>query len=158
MRCPICGCKIKEEFMCPYCKITGTQVKDASNKEAKKRIKEKNTKEVYNSTYLPKDVNNTRLLLCGLLGGFLGIHQMYVGKYKTGLFYAFSFMIPVILFILSTYVWKTVQVLQILTKIGYFFAGIIVFLWISDVFRILFKSFSIPVVLGNERFKKETKK
>ena len=44
MKCPICGCKMKEEFMCPFCKITGEQVRNVSNKEAIKRIKTKDTK------------------------------------------------------------------------------------------------------------------
>ena len=157
MKCPICGCKMKEEIMCPYCKITGHQVKEASNKEAKQRIKNKDTKEVYNSSYLPKDVNNTRLLLCALLGGFIGVHQMYVGKYKTGIFYAFGFMVPLIFFILSKYIFQTSAVLQTITVVGYALAAIITFSWVSDIFKILFKSFSIPVVLGTEKFEKEKK-
>ena len=96
MKCPICGCKMKEEFMCPFCKITGEQVRNASNKEAIKRIKTKDTKEVYTSSYLPKDVNNTRLMLTCLFGGVFGVHQFYTGKYKTGFFYLFSFFYSII--------------------------------------------------------------
>ncbi len=155
MKCPICGCKMKEEFMCPYCKITGDQVKNASNKEAKERIKKKDTKEVYNSTYLPKDVNNTRLLLLTLFGGFLGIHQSYVGKWKTGLFYCFGFMIPLIFFVLSTYIFVENKILQYMSQVGYVFAALVIFLWIADFFKVCFKSFSIPVVLEEGNVKKE---
>lgn len=158
MKCPICGCKMKEEFMCPYCKITGDQVKNASNKQAKEKIKRKDVKEVYISTYLPKDVNNTRLLLLTLFGGFLGIHQLYVGKLKTGLFYCFGFMIPLILFALSSYIFIGNGFLNILSQVGYIFAAVVIFLWIADFFKVCFKAFPIPVVLGDGNVKKEKQK
>lgn len=158
MKCPICGCKMKEEFMCPFCKITGEQVRNASNQEALKRIKKKDTKEVYMSSYLPKDVNNTRLLVIALLGGFLGIHQLYVGKYKTGLFYAISSFFSILFFVLSHYIFKGVVWLEYLMNFGYMLGAVIMFCWISDVIKILFRSFSIPVVLGEIQYNKKEKK
>jgi len=157
MKCPICGCKMKEEFMCPYCKVTGQQVKDASNKEAKERIKRKDTKEVYNSTYLPKDVNNTRLMLIALFGGFFGVHQFYVGKIKTGFFYLFLAFFLFIFYILSKMIFVGNVTLNYFCSFGYILCGIVLFMWIADFFKICFKSFPIPVVLGETRFKKGKK-
>lgn len=158
MKCPICGCKMKEEFMCPYCKVTGQQVKDASNKEAKERIRKKDTKEVYNSTYLPKDVNNTRLMLISLFGGMFGAHQFYVGKYKMGFFYLFSTFLGLIFYVLSSMIFKENLVLKYFRSFGVLLCAIILFMWISDFFKVCFRSFSIPVVLGETRFKKEEKR
>lgn len=158
MKCPICGCKMKEEFMCPFCKITGEQVRNASNSEAKERIRRKDTKEVYNSSYLPKDVNNTRLMLIALFGGAFGIHQFYVGKYKTGLFYMLSFLYAVIFYALSWLLFPGVVVLEYFMDFGLLLAALIILLWISDFFKICFKSFSIPVVLGEVKFTKKGKK
>ena len=100
---------MKEEFMCPYCKITGEQVKNASNKEAKARIKKRDTKEVYSSSYMPKDVNRTRLWLVNFFGGFLGLHQFYVGKWKWGLYSILSFVYVLIFHALSFYIYKDNQ-------------------------------------------------
>lgn len=159
MKCPICGCKMKDEFMCPYCKITGKQVRNASNKEAKERIKKGDTKEIYSSSYLPRDVNNTRLLVAVLLGGIFGVHQFYVGKKKTGFFYLFSFMLGFISYVLSDMVFKDVIFLKYVMNVGIMFSALIIFLWISDIFKVLFKSFSIPVVLADvDYIEKETSK
>ena len=159
MKCPICGCKMKDEFMCPYCKITGRQVRNASNKEARERIKKGDKKEVYSSTYLPRDVNNTRLLVAVLLGGLFGVHQFYVGKNKMGFFYLFSFLLGFISFVLSDMIFKDVVFLKYIMNVGLMLAALIIFLWISDIFKILFKSFSIPVVLADvDYIEKEARK
>ena len=158
MKCPICGCKMKEEFMCPYCKITGQQVKDASNKKAKERIKEKNIKEVYNSTYLPSDVNNTRLMLIALFGGIFGVHRFSVGKYKSGLFCTIATCFTMIFYVLSRILYPNNLILEYFCSFGYVLGAVVLFMWISDFFKIVFKSYSMPVVLGSVRFKKEDKK
>jgi len=153
MKCPICGCKMREEFMCPYCKITGEQVRNASNKKAKERIRKKDTKEVYSSSYMPKDVNRTRLLLVNLFGGFLGVHNFYVGKWKMGLYAVLSFVFVLLFHSLSFYIYTENVVLGYLKDLGYALYAVVVFFWISDFFKILFKKFSMPVVLAEPEFK-----
>ena len=106
MKCPICGCKMKEEFMCPYCKITGRQVKTASNKKAKEKLITGDQEGVYNSSYLPCDINNTRLMLITLFGGPFGLHRFHVGKFKTGFYFLISCFYTVIFYILSTMIFK----------------------------------------------------
>ena len=32
MRCPICGAKLVDNKLCKYCKVTNTQIENASNK------------------------------------------------------------------------------------------------------------------------------
>jgi len=159
MKCPICGCKMKEEFMCPYCKITGNQVKTASNKKAKEKLIKKDKEGVYNSSYLPSDVNNTRLLLITLFGGPLGIHYFYVGKFKTALYVLLSCFYTIIFYIISEMIFKNKLVFEIFLSVGYVLYGIALFMWMSDFVKVCFKKFSMPVVLGDiEQPKKEIKR
>ena len=158
MKCPICGCKMKEEFMCPYCKITGHQVKTASNKKAKEKILKRDKDGVYNSSYLPCDVNRTRLMLIALFGGPFGAHHFHVGRIKMGFYFLFSCFYTVIFYILSTMIFKNNSILNYFTSVGYVLYGIALFMWMSDFVKICFKKFSMPVVLGEiEAPKKEGK-
>jgi len=43
MRCPICGAKMVNKQLCPYCKITDEQVVSASNKKVKEYRQTGNT-------------------------------------------------------------------------------------------------------------------
>ena len=158
MKCPICGCKMKEEFMCPYCKITGHQVKTASNKKAKEKIIKRDKEGVYNSSYLPCDINNTRLMLITLFGGPIGIHQFYVGKFKMGFYYLLSCFYAMIFYILSTMIFKGNIVLKYFLSAGYILYGVALFMWMSDFVKVCFKKFSMPVVLGDIEVPKKEKK
>lgn len=155
MKCPICGCKMKEEFMCPYCKITGDQVKEASNAKAKECLKSKNAKDVYISTYLPKDVNNTRLMLITIFGGIFGINYFYVGRNKMGFLFLYAIVQSLLLYILTNFVFASNVVLNMVADVSYLIEAIFVILWMSDIVKVVMKKFPIPVVLGeNNRSKK----
>ena len=159
MKCPICGCKMKDEFMCPYCKITGEQVRSASNKQAREKLKKGDKKDVYTSTYLPSDVNNTRLFLVALFGGFVGAHCFYVGKRKSGFAYVIGFILLMAWHFLYTYAYPNSTVMMYIANVGYALGAVLVFLWISNCVQIMFKHYGIPVVLGEPKTKsKEGKK
>ncbi|MBE5735344.1 MAG: TM2 domain-containing protein [Clostridiales bacterium] len=147
MKCPKCGCGIKKDTFCPYCKITADQVKFASNVEAKKRIKQKDTDEVYTSSYIPYDVSKTKLFFITLFGGALGFDAYYLGRYKRGIIQFAVFILTFMLFVLS-------RVLGYKALIGVTdFFGIacvvFIFLWIGNVFRVLFNKATVPIVLPN---------
>lgn len=150
MKCPICGCKMKDEIMCPYCHITGDQVKNASNKEAKRRIKERNTKEVYESNYTPIDINNTRLSLMVLFGGLFGVHRIYLGKYKSGFIFPIVLLLTIISHVLKTNFITNSITMNYVADFFYLAEGLLILQWISDFIRILLRNFPIPVVLGEK--------
>ena len=146
MKCPKCGCKIHKQIMCPYCKITGDEVRFASNKEAKRRIKEKNTKEVYNSTYLPYDVDRRKLTLITIFGGFFGFDLHYLGRYKSAII-QFAIIILAFIFVVMTNFFGY-SFIKIITEVLTLISTIYLMIWFTKIFNILvFKKANIPVVL-----------
>ena len=153
MTCPICGCKMPQKTMCVYCKITGEQVENASNKEAKRRIKNHDRKEVYYSTTLPKDVNRTKLLMLTILFGFLGVGDYYIGKYAKGLYCTFSWVLYLPFGITNIVMGYSSFFFRLMSEITAVLVIFALFFWIADIIAIVAKIYKTPVVLG-ERHKK----
>ncbi len=166
MRCPICNCRMKNKTVCPYCKITGTQVKGASNQLAKIALKNGKRKEVFNSTTIPFDVNYTRLLLIAIFTGFVGGHDYYVGKYAKGIFCSASVVWASLMIIIGEVFGAAKYfVFGLFYEISVLCASITVLFWICDIFGIAVHNFSMPVVLldelqadANIKMKEEQKK
>ena len=149
MKCPICGCKMKHEIACPYCNITGDEVRFVSNVEAKKRIKAKEPKEVYNSTYIPYDINRRRLALVTILGGFFGLDLYYVGRYKYAILQLATIFVAFVCFILFKYLGYAF--FEVPTEILTLVCAIFVLLWFTRIFNVLIlKKATIPIVLPNK--------
>ena len=153
MTCPICGCKMPNKTMCIYCKITGDQVENASNKKAKERIKNHDRKEVYYSTTMPKDVNRTKLLLLTLLLGYLGIGNYYVGRYVKGLYSTLSWVIYLPFGITNAVLNGKVPAFKLLSEIFAVFVMIAIVLWVADTIAVIAKIYKMPVVLGEKKKK-----
>lgn len=152
MRCPICNCKMKHKTECPYCKITGEQVKGASNQLAKIALKNGKRKEVVNSSTLPFDINFTRLLLIAIFTGFVGGHNYYVGKYYKGIFCSASMAWAVIMAIIGGVFGATkYYAFGLFYEISILLASLTVLFWIYDVFKIATHSFSVPVIICDEK-------
>ena len=146
MKCPICGCKMKKEIVCPYCKITGDEVRFASNKEAKRRIKRKETEEVYESTYIPYDVSKKKLLTIAVLGGFIGADAFFVGRYKRALIQSAIIFLSFMMFIMFQYlgmIFLKVPV-ELMTLVCAWF----MLTWITNICNIIFfNKATVPIVL-----------
>lgn len=150
MRCPVCGYKIKNGNICPYCKIDDDQIKNASNKQAIQHIKE-HKKDVVLSDVLPSDINYTRLLLMTILLGVWGGHNFYVGRYKRGLFFVFAFFIAFIAYTVYTTWYEGNKVIEAIMQVFIIFEAVAMCLWLSDVFRVIAKKFPVPVVLAEKQ-------
>ena len=155
MKCPKCGCKMKKQIICPYCKITGDEVRFASNKEAKERIKIGDTSEVYISSYIPYDLSKKTLLLITIFGGVLGIDAYYVGRRKRGIIQVATFALAFISFLMyyAIHVGFFKHITEILTLV----CAIFVCLWLSAIFRLCFGICKVPIVLPNEEQLKQRK-
>lgn len=151
MRCPVCGYKIKYGNMCPYCKIDADQIKNASNKTAIKHIKEKNKKDVVLSSVMPKDINYTRLLLMTILLGIWGGHNFYIGRYKRGFFFLFSFFVAFIAFTVYSTWYDGNKYVEAIMMVFVAVETVAMFLWLSDIFKVVSKSLPIPVVLAEKQ-------
>jgi len=82
MFCRFCGKLIPDNVKyCPECGSDLTITEVDGNVPLKKR----------KTYYVSAKDRTTAILLCALgLGGFAGLHHMYVGKWKTGILYAMT--------------------------------------------------------------------
>lgn len=151
MRCPICNCKMKNKTECPYCKITGEQVKGASNQLAKVALKNGRRKEVVNSSTMPFDLNYTRLILIAIFTGFVGGHDYYVGRYYRGIYCSASvFFVAIMMTIADVFGATKYFAFELFYEISIVLAGITILMWVWDILRIATHSFSVPVVICDE--------
>ena len=150
MKCPICGCKMKKEIVCPYCKITGDEVRFASNKEAKRRIDRGDTKEVYNSTYIPYDVDRRKLMWITIFGGFFGIDAYVMGRKKRGIIQTSIILFSFLVYLLYQYV--GLLFLHLPTEFLTLVCSVFMIMWFTAIFNIVFlKKAIIPVVLPTKQ-------
>ncbi len=157
MKCPICGAGMRTGE-CIYCKISAEQVKTASNKKAKQALKEGRGKEVYYSRTLPSDVSRKKLLLLTIFLGLWGGGYFYVGKYARAwtvlVVSTLSFAVGMVHGILDTRGYNISTALTWGFNIAAFCLAVICILWIVDTFAIILRSYTVPVILGEEKKKR----
>ena len=86
-RCPRCGAKTYwASKQCSVCNLKFDRIENLSNKEAKKAIKNKEKEKVLYISTRPDDVSKRKFMLLYLLLGWFGAYNIYVGKYKKGLY------------------------------------------------------------------------
>jgi TM2 domain-containing membrane protein YozV len=149
--CPVCGAKIKGDS-CTYCKdVTVDRITGASNKKAKQLKKSGDVKDVVNSYCIPSDVNMTKLWIFTALLGWLGIHNFYVGKTIKGWFnlisYIGTFIFVTINELSVNYGWGVENGVAYFVSFFSFLAAVSFLMYIGDIILLLFKRFSVPVVL-----------
>ena len=146
-RCPRCKTKLESAIaICPECQLNFQKFEQATNAAAKQKIKQGEKDQVLIRKGRPSDVKFWKLLLMGLLLGFMGGHHYYVGRYKMGIFYTVFFMIGVANAVINTMV-KTIQY-SFMYEIFYLLVltwGVVLFMWIIDVAKICLNTYKIPV-------------
>ena len=153
MICPKCGNKIPQDSAtCSYCKLRVDSIITASNEEAKRAIKFKQKDRVLMSTYIPKDVSKTKLLLLCIFLGWTGAHCFYVGRMVKASIMLVS-MILSIVFVCIPETWILHAYLS--GVVAGIFGFICVFNWWFDILLICFNKFKIPVVLKGYEIPKE---
>ena len=145
MKCPKCGCGVRKNTFCPYCKITADEIRFASNNEAKKRIKEKNTEDVYISSTIPYDVSKWKLLLITIFGGVIGLDAYYLGRHKRGIIQLAIFVVAFMLFTVQQL--GGYEFLDVPLDILALTCAILVFLWIGSIFGVMLNKAKVPIVL-----------
>lgn len=146
MKCPVCGSKMVDGKICKYCNITSEQVFQASNKEAKKLIKQHNKQKVCYTTNIPKDVNKLTLVLLTICLGMFGAGDFYVGKYFKGLYCLVSFSLGIIFSILN-FIGITALIVVWGFQISVYLMMVNMFFWFSDIMGFILKLYKVPVVL-----------
>ena len=144
-KCPRCGEKTYfSSKVCENCQLIFARLEYASNKKAQEAIKAGRRKqEVLMTKTLPRDLPRWKLFLICALGGMIGIHNIYIGRYLKGFFSFF--------FVLLTAVLIAVLPGDVLSQVyeTYLFipAGIVFALWFYDLFMIGIKNYKVPIAL-----------
>lgn len=154
MRCPICGAKMVNKQLCPYCKITDEQVLGASNKKVKKVRKEGNYDLIHFTTIIPKDVSRLKLILFTIFLGLFGVNHLYVNRIKRGLFSIITDILFVILVVINMFLLPTSTFFYIIFQVIGYSMAINVVIWVFDIFNVCVKAFKVPVVLAEKGEKK----
>ena len=154
MRCPVCGAKMVNKQICKYCNVTDEQVFNASNRKVKEERRVGNTDLIHYTNVLPKDVNKVKLWLYTIFLGIFGVHSFYVLRPVKGIFSACStglsfFILIIRLFVKfnSDFMLNTVSILY---QIFFFMLAFNVIFWVSDILGLLFRTFKVPVILGEK--------
>jgi len=151
MRCPICGAKMVNKQLCPYCKITDEQVVSASNKKVKEYRQTGNTDMIHYTTIIPSDLKRWKIVLYTVLLGWLGINHFYVNRPVRSTYSLVSTIGSIGIMIIGFIVEINTKAGKIIYNVTYevlmYMMAINVVLWVLDIVSLLFKSFKVPVVI-----------
>lgn len=144
--CPRCGLTVYEGIdSCPDCGLIFSRLNLATNKDAKKLILRRETDFIVKTNKLPKDVSRLKLILYSIFFGVVGGHCFYVGRYFRGLFLLIDFLLIMCYTIFNNALIAVDggTLLGVLSTIS----GLCMFVWVYDVFMIIFKKFKVPVAI-----------
>ena len=144
-KCPRCGnvCLLSQP-KCDDCGLVFSRLDEATNKDAKIRLKNKEKDLVIYVKKYPEDVKKWKMILLVSFAGLFGSHYFYVGRWKWGLAFLLYFLSVLFMgVVFNAYfldVWN-----------GSFFSifgpitGIYTLAWLNDIRRVIFNRFPIPV-------------
>lgn len=141
--CPRCGnkCLIAQE-RCDECDLVFARLQYASNKEAKKKIRQFDKDFVIYTTQLPPDVSWIKLLLLTFFTGLVGGQYYYVGKYWKG-----GIMTAGFVYLVFMTVFNADIVNALTTSVAYMPIGVYAMAWLVSLVYVGFKKFKVPVIV-----------
>ena len=159
VKCPRCGEKcLISQAKCPECGLVFSRLEEATNRDAVKRLKNGEKKNVILTTKIPSDIKYWKLILYSTLFGLFGVQYFYVHRWKMGLFMLVWFFISFFLGVYFngyTITWLNGSFMNyILAPL----VGVYVIIWLNSVRQAIFKSFKIPVSLPYKEYKLEEEK
>ncbi|MBE5739057.1 MAG: hypothetical protein E7354_04965 [Clostridiales bacterium] len=154
MRCPICGAKMLNKQLCPYCKIVDKQVYGASNKKVKECRKNDNKDLICYTNVIPSDVSKVALWLFTYFLGWCGVNHFIIHRPVRAWFSVLSTVCSItIMFFYLFFVPSTLfgeWVIYILYNGFFICMALNVVMWFFDMIALIFKGFKIPVVLPDK--------
>lgn len=154
LRCPICGAKMVQKQICPYCKVTDTEVLEASNKKVKEARKAGNKDLIHTTTTIPKDVSRLKLILFTIFLGFVGVNHYYINRPVRATFSVISTAGSIAIFIMYLTIDFSTKfgegLFALVYQILFYCMALNVVFWILDIFNVIFKSMKIPVVMPDK--------
>jgi len=144
--CPRCGMKsLKLQDSCPDCGLVFARLELATNKDAKKLIRRRETDFIIKTSKLPKDVSYIKLMLWVIFAGVMGAHCFRVGRYWRGTLLLLNF-IAIVMYVVFNAPLIALDgggTIAALTTIS----GLILILWAYDLIMIILKKFKVPVAI-----------
>jgi len=158
LKCPICGAKLLNKQVCPYCKVTDEEIRAASNKKVKEYRKTGNTDMIHFTNILPPDVKRWKITLYTFLLGWLGINHIYVNRPYRAAYSMVSTIGSLTMIIISMFANIVTDagliIFNLLYEILMYMMAINIVMWFSNMISCIFKGFKVPVVLPNNKEKK----
>lgn len=157
-KCPRCKEKL-DLFapICPNCNLKFNKLDLATNKAAKIAIKEKRKHHVIYVNKRPSDVKKGKFII-SLIFGWLGMHNIYLGKYVKG-WLAFSLFWSYITIFMTCAIMVDNKIITmqafnivnyfILSTMAFAFAGLLI-LWFDDILSVIMGKFKFPVSIPKE--------
>ena len=154
MRCPVCGAKMVQKQICPYCKVTDTEVLEASNKKVKEARRAGNKDLIHTTTMWPKDVSKIKLILFTIFFGFIGVNHYYINRPYRATFSLVSTVGSIAIFVVYLVIDISGKfgegLFSLVYQILFYCMAFNVILWVLDIFGVVFRSFKVPVVLPDK--------
>ncbi|MDD3231792.1 MAG: hypothetical protein PHV79_03380 [Clostridia bacterium] len=142
-KCPRCNQKAYlNDVKCDECGLVFSRLNFASNLEAKKAIVNGEREKVITTTQFPSDLKRWLAGVLCAFGGFLGLHNFYVGRYFKG---AFCFIVSFITIILIFTLESTSVLFE--TLLWLFPAAAVFAFWFHDLFLIAINKYKVPIAL-----------
>lgn len=146
--CPRCKEKYKgEKKVCDVCNFCFDNLKYASNKKAKQQLLRGKNEHILMTNKLPNDVNKFALICLTIFFGIFGAHLLYVGRFKKAIFYIVCTVLLAICSATSNFAGLS----QPLVAAFSFPIAVMGFMWISDIFAVLFFGFKVPIAVDFEK-------
>ncbi len=159
MRCANCGSKIRKgDNMCIRCGLKLSQIENASHQAVKRARAEFQPEKVVLTTMWPKDLSYKKtLLFCIFLGPF-GAHYFYAQRKVPGIIYCAVWSLFLLTVIVGSILtgnkgFPVFENNNINHIVSFICCGgaLISVLWITDIIKIAFKRFNVPVVLDENQ-------
>ena len=146
-KCPRCKQKLMmSASKCPACGFNYAKLAKATNAGAKEQIKAGHKENVIYVTTRPQDVPRKNFLVLFWAFGWLGVHNIYIGKYGRGISHLVSFSIFMFVFLLyyfflTGYGWVYSTIVTPLATVYAFF----LIAYVADIVNLIFGKFKYPV-------------
>ena len=159
MRCPSCGARIaKGNNMCIRCGLKLSQIENASHQDVIKARAEFQPEKVVLTTMWPKDLNYKKTLLMCIFLGLFGGHYFYTKRTVPAIIFCSVWSVFILTMTLCSIVSGGQGIpsdispnLYILISFVCCGGALISVLWFTDIIKIAFKRFNVPVVLQENK-------
>ena len=145
-RCLRCKAKLMvSASKCPMCGFNYAKLPKATNAGAKEQIKAGHKENVIYVTERPEDIRKKNFLLLFWLFGWLGVYNIFIGKYARGISHLVSFLACfgtfLIYYLTPTMDWFYYVLVAPLTTVY----SVFLIWYFVDICNLAFKKFKYPV-------------